>query len=136
MQISDIGIIVATHGDLARFLVETAELILERRTTLMPFSFRETEKPKDSLNRLQALIKKCDKGKGVIILADLFGGTPGSLALSMLDEEFVEVATGVNLPMAIAAATLHPEFELREASAVIVEAGKSAIKEAGKILKE
>ncbi len=136
MRVSAIGVIIATHGHLAEVLVETAELILGRKSALVPFTFPEQEKPKDSLRRLQAQVKKCDKGSGVIILADLFGGTPGSLALSMLDEKQVEVATGVNLPMVLTAATLDPKYDLRQAGAAIVEAGKKAIKEAAKILWE
>ena len=71
----------------------------------------------------------------MIILVDLFGGTPGSLALSMLEEQLVEVVTGVNLPMAITAATLDPALGLEESTQALVQAGKNAIKGAGLILK-
>src|SRR3972149_2769526 len=94
-----IGIIVATHGHLAEALVETAELILQRRGPLVPFTFLPDEDPQSASRRLNALVRKCDKGRGVIILVDLFGGTPGTLALAMLEEAAVEVVTGVNLPM-------------------------------------
>ena len=134
MDKNNIGIIVATHGNLAEVLVETAERIVGSETPLQPFSFREGEGARQSFRRLQGLVKKSEKGDGVIILVDLFGGTPGSLALSMLDNGMVEVVTGVNLPMALAAATLEPEVGLRKATAAIAAAGSNSIREAGRLL--
>ena len=130
-----IGIIVATHGHLAESLVETADLILQRESGLHPFAFLADEDAKTASRKLQALVKKCDKGSGVIILVDLFGGTPGTLALSMLEETALEVVTGVNLPMAVAAATLAPELALEDATRALEQAGRNAIKGAGLLLK-
>ena len=81
------------------------------------------------------MIRKSDKGKGVLILVDLFGGTPGSLALSMLDDRQIDVVTGVNLPMTMTAATLDPKVDLHKASSIIVAAGSNSIKDAGRLLK-
>ena len=91
---SAIGVIIATHGRFSQTLVETVELILARESGLIPFTFPEGEAPRESSKNLQALIRKSDHGRGVIILVDLFGGTPGSLALSMLEGDSVEVVTG------------------------------------------
>ncbi len=135
MGTTSIGLIVATHGNLAEVLVSTAELILNHPTSLRAFQFQESEEPRASSARLEALIKRCDKGKGVILLVDLFGGTPGSLALSMLRDRSVEVITGVNLPMVLAASGLNPTQDLAAASAAIVAAGRDAIKQAGQLLK-
>lgn len=134
METGNIGVIVASHGNLAESLVETARLILGRKTRLRTFTFPEGETPKASYKRLQALIGKCEEGRGVIILVDLFGGTPGSMALSMLDEQQVEVLTGVNLAMALAAGMIDPELDLRRACAVILKSGRDSIKEAGALL--
>lgn len=136
MKKSSIGVIVASHGTLGEVLVETTGKILGHQTDLQPFSFLDGEEPKDSYQRLQSLIKKCDKGSGVLILVDLFGGTPGSLALSMLDDRQIEVVTGVNLPMTMTAATLDPKFDLHAASAAVVSAGSNSIKDAGRLLKQ
>lgn len=135
MGTSSIGLIVATHGNLAEVLVNTAELILSHPAPLRTFQFQDSEEPRASSARLEALIKRCDKGKGVILLVDLFGGTPGSLALSMLQDRSVEVITGVNLPMVLAACGLNPGQDLAAASAAIVAAGRDAIKQAGQLLK-
>jgi mannose PTS system EIIA component len=131
---SDIGLIVASHGRLAESLVETAGLILRREPPLVPFTFLADEDAETASRKLQALVKKCDKGHGVIILVDLFGGTPGTLALSMLEPTAVEVVTGVNLPMAVAAATLAPDLPLEEATRTLEQAGRNAIKGAGLLL--
>ena len=135
MNTNPIGLIVATHGDLAEAIVGAAELILGRKTALKPFTFQAGEEPRASSERLTALIKRSDKGAGVMILVDLFGGTPGTLALSHLQERSVEVITGVNLPMAVAAATLKPELDLATASRHVVAQGQTGIMQAGQILK-
>lgn len=131
---NQIGLIVATHGTLAKSLVDTAALILGQKTRLQAFDFSEKETASVAARKLKTLIEKCDQGRGVIILSDLFGGTPGSLALSMLEEASVEVITGVNLPMAIAAASIAPELELSEASQALMLTGREGIKKAGLIL--
>jgi len=135
MSTSSIGLIVATHGALAEAIIGATELILGRKTALKPFMFQAGEEPRASSDRLTALIKRSDKGAGVIILVDLFGGTPGTLALSHLQEQSVEVITGVNLPMAVAAASLKPEFDLSTASRHVVAQGQAGIMQAGQILK-
>jgi mannose PTS system EIIA component len=135
METSSIGLIVATHGALAEALVGVAELILGRKTPLKAFTFQAGEEPRTSSERLTALIKRSDKGAGVIILVDLFGGTPGTLALSHLNERSVEVITGVNLPMAVAAASLKPELDLSTASKHVAAQGQAGIMQAGQMLK-
>jgi PTS system mannose-specific IIA component len=132
---TSIGLIVATHGGLAEAIVAATELILGRKAPLRPFMFLAGEEPRASSERLSALIKRSDKGAGVIILVDLFGGTPGTLALSHLDERSVEVITGVNLPMAMAAANLKPELDLAAASKHIAAQGLASIMQAGQLLK-
>lgn len=129
-----IGIIVATHGDLARSLVETAGLILGRQTELEPFAFGAEERAEEASARLQALVRRSERGAGVLILADLFGGTPGSLALSMLESGSVEVVTGVNLPMVVAAASLENGLSVEQAGERVIEAGREAIMSAGRML--
>jgi mannose PTS system EIIA component len=135
MSTSGIGLIVATHGTLAEAMVSAVDLILGRKTALKAFTFLPGEEPRAAAERLSVLIKRSDKGSGVIILVDLFGGTPGTLALSHLDERSVEVITGVNLPMAVTAANLKPELDLAAASKHIAAQGQSSIMQAGQLLK-
>ncbi len=132
---SQIGLIVASHGSLAQSLVETGELLLGRKTQLRAFIFKDGDEPKKILHQLRALARKSDQGQGVIIMVDLFGGTPGALALSMMHgDKKVEVLTGANLPMIVAAAKLPPEASLGEACRAIVDAGVGAIMDASSML--
>ena len=130
-----IGIIVATHGDLARSLLGTAELILGRPCGMTPFVLSADEPAQSAYQRLHALVQRAEAGRGVILLVDLFGGTPGSLALSMLSDAGVGVVTGVNLPMILAAAGLTAEQSLEQATTALENAGRNAIKSAGQLLK-
>jgi PTS system mannose-specific IIA component len=135
MQPSAIGVIVASHGELAAVLVQSAELILGRALPVRAFAFQVGEEPKPAAARLEAALKRCDKGKGVVLLVDLFGGTPGAMALAMVDGKSVEVVTGVNLPMVLAAAGLEPDCTLAAAGTAIAAAGRDGIKQAGALLK-
>ncbi len=129
-----IGVIVATHGALAHALVATTDIIVGHKSGLIPFAFKEDEDPRGSSLRLQKLVKKTEHGGGVIIMVDLFGGTPGSLALAMLERAQVEVITGVNLPMAVVAAQLSGPHTLAEARRELVEEGRKGIRDAGRLL--
>lgn len=131
-----IGVIVATHGQLAKSLVETTHSVLGIQSRLIPFNFEENASPQKSFKNLEQAILKANQGEGVVLLVDLFGGTPASLALSMLDEDYVEVITGVNLPMTLTAATLNPRLKLQEATKEIFRAGNSGIRHARDVLKK
>ena len=133
-QPKSIGLIVASHGELARTLVEVSEFVLGRETTLRFTLFRDGDDPRRFSQQLKTLVRKANQGRGVIVMVDLFGGTPGSAALALAEEERVEIVTGVNLPMAVAAASLPPDLPLKEACSHIVAAGTEAIKSAGDIL--
>lgn len=134
MSETGIGLIAASHGNLAEALVQTAEDVLGRSCKIMPFSFPPDETPKKSLARLRELVKKQDQGRGVMILADLFGGTPGTMALSMLEEKSVEVVTGMNLPMVLIAASLEPDVGLSKAAEKLVQASRKSIRRAGELV--
>ena len=134
MSAARIGIILVSHAELAAAIVHTVELIVEGQTNFTTFMSADDEDPQRGSRRLQELVRKADKGRGVLILVDLFGGTPGSLAMSLLEPGRVEVVTGVNLPMAITAATLDPALDLHGAAAAIVSAGQQSIQQAGAML--
>jgi PTS system mannose-specific IIA component len=100
-----VGLVVATHGELAAELLRTAEGIVgavERATAISVDSRTSVE---DARARLATAIHKVGgDGEGVLVLTDMFGGTPANLALTFLDEQ-IEVVTGVNLPMLLKLAT-------------------------------
>ena len=94
-----IGIIVVTHGELARGFVQAAELILGRQDELRAIEMRADEDVDVTKTRLAEAVKEAGHGEGVVILTDMFGGTPSNLALTFHAEAKVEVLMGVNLPM-------------------------------------
>lgn len=94
-----IGVLIVTHGNLGRELIHAAEMIKGKLNGVV-FIPVDTLKGFDDLKReITTAVKKMDSGEGVIILTDLFGGTPSNISLSFLKEGKVEVVTGVNLPM-------------------------------------
>lgn len=134
MNRGNIGFIVAAHGNMAASMVRVAEDMLGQKIGMTSFEFLAEEKFDVSLARLRKLIQRQNQGRGVIVLADLFGGTPGTMAFSMLETGSLEVVTGVNLPMVIAAAEIKADMDLADAAQKIKQAGKSAIKQAGELL--
>ena len=85
-------------------------------------------------SRIQAAIRKVDQGEGVLILTDMFGGTPSNVALSFLTDHRVEVVTGVNLPMLIKLGSLQDEKPLDELAGFIKEYGQRNISVASEVL--
>jgi len=131
-----IGILIVTHCRLGESLIEAAEFILQRR----PESCEAVSiDPKDGAEKLKAKIqkgiKKVKGPGGVLILTDMFGGTPSNLGYSFLEEGKIEVLSGVNLPMLVKAASVRSELKLSRLAAELEEAGKKSISLASSILK-
>ena len=91
--------------------------------------------PKEILDEISGKISALDQGQGVLVLTDMFGGTPSNLSLSFLNEEMVEVLTGVNLPMVISVAKDRDRLTLSDLGEKAQQAGKQSITLAGKLLK-
>jgi len=99
-----VGLVVATHGRLAEELVRTAEGIVGKLDRSESVSIGASLSMEDCRARLVEAVRRADDGDGVLVLTDMFGGTPANLALTLLDEK-VEVVTGVNLPMILKVAS-------------------------------
>jgi len=99
-----VGLVVATHGKLAEELVRTAEGIVGKLDRSESVSIGASLSMEDCRARLVEAVRRADDGDGVLVLTDMFGGTPANLALTLLDEK-VEVVTGVNLPMILKVAS-------------------------------
>jgi PTS system mannose-specific IIA component len=93
-----VGLVVATHGQLADELIRTAEGIVGKLEQVRAVSVGSSTSMEETREKLREAIREVDAGDGVIVLTDMFGGTPANLALTFLDER-IEVLTGVNLPM-------------------------------------
>lgn len=100
-----IGIVVAAHGNLGDALVRTAEEVVGHIEGCAAVDLHDLAGNAEAQERFKAAVRAVDTGDGILILTDMFGGTPANLGLSMLDEGKVEVLTGVNLPMLLKLAT-------------------------------
>jgi PTS system mannose-specific IIA component len=130
-----VGLLIISHCDLGREFLNAAELILGRLEAANAISITQTTESEELLKTISEEIKALDRGQGVLVLTDMFGGTPSNLSLSFLKEEKVEVLTGVNLPMVVEVAQNRERLTLSELGEKAQEAGIKSITLAGKLLK-
>ncbi len=131
-----IGIVIVTHSRLGEALIEAAEFILKSRPESTVAVSIDLHEDADSLrNRIADAIKTVRNPHGVLILTDMFGGTPSNLAYSFLEEGRVEVISGANLPILIKAINAREEMELVKLAECIEAYGKKSISLASGILK-
>lgn len=109
-----VGVIVVTHGQVGAELLRTAQEIVGRIERAEAVTIDAAEKIERARSKIEAAIKRVSTGAGVLILTDMFGGTPSNLGLSFLEKGAVEVVTGVNLPMLIKLPSLREGLPLRE----------------------
>ena len=107
-ELNMVGLVVATHGRLADELVATAEQIVGKLPSVATCSIEPGTSPADIRERMRAVVESVDSGDGVIVMADLFGGTPckESMMLCQKAGNGIEILAGVNLPMLIKANSL------------------------------
>jgi PTS system mannose-specific IIA component len=130
-----IGIVVVTHGQLATELLNAAETIVGELPRFAAVSIGWHENASDAREEIAQAIARIQQGDGVLVLTDMFGGTPSNLAMSFLAGDNVEVVTGVNLPMLIKLAGLRAEASLVDAAREIREHGRNAIWVASDLLR-
>ena len=128
------GTLITTHGNLGNELIKSAELIKGRLENTIHISVDQTKDVEGLKKEISLAIKKLDKGKGVLILTDLFGGTPSNISLSFMKEDKVEVLTGVNLPMLLKLSETREDRTLREFACLIKNYGEKNIMLASEIL--
>jgi len=129
-----IGTLITTHGSLGDELIKSAELIKGPLEDTMHICIDQTKDIEDIKKEISNAIKKLDKGKGVLILTDLFGGTPSNISLSFIKEGKVEVLTGVNLPMVLKLSEAKKDISLRDFACLIKSYGEKNILLASEIL--
>ena len=108
-----IGILIVTHGELANELLRTAQEIVGKLPRVEAVSIHAAEQIEKARKKIEAVLQRVNDGSGVLILTDLFGGTPSNLVLSYLEAGKVEVVTGVNLPMLMKLPSFREERDLR-----------------------
>jgi len=130
-----IGVVVVTHGQLAIELVNAAETIVGDVPSFAAVSIGWHEDVQDAREEIAAAIARVQGPEGVLIVTDMFGGTPSNLGITFLEANRVEVVTGVNLPMLIKAASLRERQDLTEVARLLREHGRNAIWVASDLLK-
>ena len=131
-----IGIVIVTHSHLGDALIDAAEFIIGTRPdNMVSVSINLNENVDKLREKIAQGIKKVDQKKGVLILTDMFGGTPSNLRYSFLEEGRVEVISGVNLPILIKALNTQEKIELGEFAESLEAFGKKSISLASGILK-
>ena len=130
----EVGIIVVAHADYGNVLLRTAEFILGPLSDCSSISVDVGQEVPETVRRLKDAAERLDKGAGVLILTDMFGGTPTNLALSLLSTHHVEVVTGVNLPMVLKVFSSRTT-PLDELAKVAADAGIKGIVVPGAMLK-
>jgi PTS system mannose-specific IIA component len=132
-----IGVLVITHGNLGSELIRAAELIKGSLNSVLHVSVDANKGLEDLRKEITVAIKKVDTGKGVLVLTDLFGGTPSNVSLAFLKEGKVEVVTGANLPMLLKIPDMREkETDLADFAAQIRDYGKKNIYLASEVLKK
>ena len=132
-----IGIVIVTHGQLGDALIEASEFIIGNRPqAIESVSIDISQKAERLRAKIAGGIKKVEGQKGVLVLTDMFGGTPSNLSYSFLEEGHIEVLSGVNLPILIQAVNLRgKDMKLNELAANLEVFGKKSISLASGILK-
>lgn len=128
-----IGVVVCTHHTLAEALIETVQLIVGEFPNIESVGAAPADGPEGLLERIGAAIAKVDSGEGVVVLCDMFGGTPSNLSLSFLGDK-VEIITGVNLPMLLKIFS-HRDGPLETVANTARDHGKESIRVAGALLR-
>lgn len=129
-----IGILLLTHGPLGHALLETLEAIMGPQEYIMCIAFQQNDNAEVKRKELYKAIDALNVGKGVVILTDMFGGTPSNLAMSALGVKPIEVIAGVNLPMLIKFVENRKNLVLPEAAQKAFEAGRKYIQIASTLL--
>ena len=127
---------IVTHGHLAGELLAAAEMIIGPISHIAAVSIGWHDDVDAARDEVQRAITRVSQGRGVLLLTDMFGGTPTNIASMFLEEGVVEVITGTNLPMVIKLATASAEDSLAEIARKICDQGRQGIYLAGALLAE
>jgi PTS system mannose-specific IIA component len=129
-----IGIVIITHGGLATEFRAALEHVVGAQDGLETLSIGPEDDIESRRAELIEAVRKVDRGQGVVILTDMFGGTPSNLAISVMNDTGAEVLAGVNLPMLVRLASVRRDKPLVQAVDLAKEAGRKYISVASQVL--
>ncbi len=131
-----VGVVIVTHYRLGEEFLQALRLIVPEGPRFYAVSIDPKQSVEEMRTAIQQALGDADQGEGVLVLTDMFGGTPSNISLPFLEERRVEVVTGVNLPMLIKLATLSEKKSLDELAGFIKSYGQRNISVASEILPE
>ncbi|AMN55179.1 MULTISPECIES: PTS sugar transporter subunit IIA [Stappiaceae] len=129
-----IGLVLVTHGRLAEEFKAALEHVVGPQEQVETISIGPDDDMEQRRQDILAAVEAANSGKGVVLLTDMFGGTPSNLAISVMDSKSVEVVAGVNLPMLIKLASVRADRELADAVDEARQAGQKYISVASQVL--
>jgi mannose PTS system EIIA component len=129
-----IGMVLVTHGRLAAEFVNALEHVVGKQEQIAAVCIAPDDDMEERRSEIVEAIARMDSGSGVVLLTDMFGGTPSNLAISIMDRARVEVIAGINLPMLVKLASVRDKASIEEAVAKAQEAGKKYINIASQLL--
>jgi len=133
-EIKKIGGVLVSHGQVANELLAAAEAVVGNLSHIAAVSIGWHDDVESAKSEIQRAIKKVSSGAGVLLLTDMFGGTPTNISAMFIKENEVEIVTGVNLPMVIKLASQTREMSLTEMAKEVEEQGKQSIYRTGALL--
>ena len=129
-----IGIVIITHGGLAVEFRAALEHVVGPQTQIETLSIGPDDDMESRRRELIEAVGRANSGTGVVVLTDMFGGTPSNLAISVMEDTGAEVLAGVNLPMLVRLASVRRDRKLAEAVDLAKEAGRKYISVASQVL--
>ena len=129
-----IGMLLVTHGRLAEELIAALEHVVGPQANIAAVCIGPEDDMEQRRAQILDAVARAEEGNGVVLLTDMFGGTPSNLAISIMDKANVEVIAGVNLPMLIKLASVRQTESLQEATQSAQEAGRKYINIASRLL--
>ena len=131
-----IGLVLVTHGGLAVELINAMEHVVGPQENTAAVCIGPDDDMEHRRADIQKAVSSVETGEGVIILTDMFGGTPSNLAISIMEAKSIEVIAGVNLPILVKLASIRSTLDLQSAIAKAQEAGRKYINVASQLLNE
>lgn len=131
-----IGLVLVTHGRLAEEFVVAMEHVVGKQERIESICIGPDDDMESRRADIAAAIRNVDSGRGVIVLSDLFGGTPSNLAISLMEAGRIEVIAGINLPMLIRLGSARKTMKVTDAVAAARDAGRKYITVASEVLGE
>jgi PTS system mannose-specific IIA component len=129
-----IGVVLVTHGALAIEFKSALEHVVGPQEHVETIAIGPDDDMEERRNDILAAVDSADQGQGVVILTDMFGGTPSNLAISVMQQRSVEVIAGVNLPMLVKLARVRGDLDIKHAVNLAAEAGRKYINVASETL--